>query len=130
MRFLRQQNTFMFEYSATFQKAFEKELDDDNNIFNSYILSSIFKYNLYNFNVDWFWKNYHIEALKNWDEPADKKVLILRSLANYFNQLNEYKEKEELTKREWTGWKKVWAYLMNRGKRIKIDLKLSELRNF
>lgn len=114
-KFLRQQNTFMFEYSATFQKAFEKELDDTNNILNSYILSSVYKYNLYNFNVDWFWKNYHIEALKKWD---DTKILILRSLVNYYNQLNEYKYKEELTKRAWTWWLKKWAYLENRWQRV------------
>lgn len=114
-KFLRQQNTFMFEYSATFQKAFESDLEDTNNIFNSYILSSIYKYNLYNFNVDGFWKNYHIEALKKWD---DTKILILRSLVNYYNQLKEYKDKEELTKRAWTWWKKKWAYLENRWQRI------------
>jgi len=61
---LEKENTFMFEYSATFQKAFEKELNTEKNIFNSYILSSIYKYNLYNFNVDGFGKNYHLESIK------------------------------------------------------------------
>lgn len=114
-KYMRWNNTFMFEFSATFQKAFEKDIEDTTNIFNTYIFSSIYKYNLFNFNKDWFWKNYHIEAIAKWE---DKNVLILRSLANFYNQLNEYKAKEELTKRTWSGWIKKWAYLENKWQRV------------
>ena len=93
-KFLEKENTFMFEYSATFQKAFEKELDSEKNIFNSYILSSIYKYNLYDFNVDGFGKNYHLESIQKWE---DTKILILKSLANFYKQLKDYRERERKT---------------------------------
>lgn len=104
-KFLEKENTFMFEYSATFQKAFEKELNTERNIFNSYILSSIYKYNLYDFNVDGFGKNYHLESIKKWE---DTKMLILKSLANFYKQLKSYKEKEKQPI-----FNKKWAYLEN-----------------
>lgn len=116
-RFLNWNWNFMFEFSATFQKAFEKNLNDSDNIFNTYILSSIYKYNLYNFNVDWFGKNYFIETWSQ-QEDSDKKVLILNSLMNYFKQLEEFDKKEEISKITQSSFQKKWAYLENKWERL------------
>jgi len=81
----------LFEFSATFQEAFksEEKIDSKENIFDYYHFSSLYKYNLFDFNVDGFGKDYKLQAVKKTteDEVTDKRRLICSSLINFALQL-------------------------------------------
>jgi len=81
----------LFEFSATFQEAFKSEesVTRKDNIFDYYHFSSLYKYNLFDFNADGFGKDYIVQAVKRTeeDEVIDKRRLICDSLINFSLQL-------------------------------------------
>lgn len=94
-KYIDKDNTMLFEFSATFQEAFknEKEVNLNENIFDYYHFSSIYKYNLFDFNSDWFGKDYIVSQVKKTTdtEAEDKKDLICNSLVGYSLQLKWYR---------------------------------------
>jgi superfamily II DNA or RNA helicase len=119
--FIKLSNSFLFEFSATFQEAFknEKQLDDTQNIFNSYHLSSLIKYNLYDFNSDGFGKNYNVIEQPKWDDTDENihRRLVCRALTNYALQLRAYSELERMPESLYT---KHGTYLMRRSDNLKV----------
>jgi len=118
--FIAKKWTFLFEFSATFQKAFEsdnkrlKQLSyEDRNIFDWYLFSSIMKYNLYDFNVDGFWKSYYVNNML-WSDDSNiewKRKLVCDSLVHLWLQLLWY----EAIKEEYqTTFEDCWTYLLHR----------------
>ena len=109
-KFIQKNNTFLFEFSATFQNAFQADNKRiaqigsvDKNIFDRYIFSSIMKYNLYDFNSDGFWKCYYVNSLEWHDDTTNigKQKLVCDSLVHLGLQLFAYEvikqEKKEFT---------------------------------
>lgn len=97
--YIKKSNTFLFEFSATFQAAFEadgKRIKDlgktDKNIFDRYMFSNVFKYNLYDFNADGFGKNYYVNNLSGADDKTIewKRKLVCDSLVHLGLQLLSY----------------------------------------
>lgn len=119
--FIKLSNSFLFEFSATFQEAFksEKQLDDSQNIFNSYHLSSLIKYNLYDFNSDGFGKNYNVIEQPKWDDTDENihRRLVCRALTNYALQLRAYRELERMPESLYT---KYSTYLVRRNDNLKV----------
>lgn len=91
----------LFEFSATFQEAFksEEKINSKENIFDYYHFSSLYKYNLFDFNADGFGKDYIVEAVKRTeeDEVTDKRKLICSSLINFALQLRWFDYLEQFT---------------------------------
>lgn len=117
-RFIEKSNTFLFEFSATFQNAFQadnKRISDirlvDKNIFDRYIFSSIMKYNLYDFNSDGFWKCYYVNNLVWADDSTNiwKQHLICDSLTHLWLQLFAY----ETIKQENPEFKDYGTYIQH-----------------
>lgn len=100
-KYILQNNTMLFEFSATFQEAFksEEKIDSKENIFDYYHFSSLYKYNLFDFNADGFGKDYIVQAVKKTaeDEVTDKRKLVCSALINFALQLRWYEHLEKFT---------------------------------
>jgi len=116
--FIKKSNTFLFEFSATFQSAFQADYKriwdikiNDRNIFDRYIFSSLMKYNLYDFNSDGFWKCYYLNNLSWKDDKTDKwkRELICDSLVHLWLQLFAY----DTIKRENPEFTDYWTYIQH-----------------
>lgn len=125
-QYIAQDDTFLFEFSATFQEAFKSEenINAKENLFDYYHFSSLYKYNLFDFNVDGFGKDYIVQAVKRTaeDEVTDKRRLVCSALINFALQLRwfDYLEKFTQTWAERTQYTKKSTYLerVNDGLRV------------
>ena len=123
-QYIAQDNTMLFEFSATFQEAFksEKKIESKENLFDYYHFSGLYKYNLFDFNSDGFGKDYIVQAVKKTEEneSLDKRRLVCDSLVNFALQLKWYKELEKQT----TLWSKQWikndTYLQRRNDGLRV----------
>jgi len=100
-QYIAQDDTFLFEFSETFQEAFksEEKINSKENIFDYYHFSSLYKYNLFDFNADGFGKDYVVQAVKRTDEDevTDKRRLVCSSLINFALQLRGFESLEKFT---------------------------------
>ena len=123
-QYIAQDNTMLFEFSATFQEAFksEKKIESKENLLDYYHFSGIYKYNLFDFNADGFGKDYIVQAVKKTEEKEslDKRRLVCDALINFALQLKGYKELEKQT----TLWSQQWikkdTYLQRRNDGLRV----------
>jgi len=103
-QYILQNNTMLFEFSATFQEAFKAEsnINSKENIFDYYHFSSLYKYNLFDFNADGFGKDYLVQAVKKTteDEVTDKRRLVCSALINFALQLRWFEYTQSWAERK------------------------------
>lgn len=74
---IKNNNNFIFDYSATFQEVIKWEINNNKSskikidTLNNYFSSSIYNYNLTFFQDDWYWKKIHYEF---WNTLMDKNI--------------------------------------------------------
>jgi len=123
-QYIAQDNTMLFEFSATFQEAFksEKKIESKENLFDYYHFSSLYKYNLFDFNSDGFGKDYIVQAIKKTEEneSLDKRRLVCDSLINFALQLKWYQELEKQTTLWSQQWIKTGTYLQRRNDGLRV----------